>query len=39
MFPEALGQVVTVGFTHATSHPEFMEMTAETIPSIMPLTE
>lgn len=38
MFPEALGQVVTVGFTHATSHPEFMEMTAETIPSIMELT-
>jgi len=38
MFPDELGTLITVGFTHATSHPEFMEMTAETIPSIMPLT-
>lgn len=33
------GTVVTVTFSHAASHPEFMEMTAETIPSIMPLAE
>lgn len=30
--------LVTVTFTHASSHPKFMEMTAETIPGIMPYT-
>lgn len=30
--------LVTVAFSHASSHPDFMDMTAETIPGIMPLT-
>lgn len=30
--------LVTVAFSHASSHPDFMDMTAETIPGIMPMT-